>query len=226
VSNTRINSRKKAHSLQIDLPGTIIQPHFKSIGGLGDVFEYRTEALIQGTRYRAHPNYRGEGPWYDFVLVEFQLDEDLDYRSFVNENNQYPAKLLGFYRILPNAAGEESSQFHVLAHCVQYQRIDSEIYSRRSLLQRSWLYEVTAGINPRPIYRTLGSVKSDICVRGHIFAIEENPGFHERYHSEEDKRILCISDARKEWPHIFISDPTSDRSYISDGTDSLSDREE
>ncbi len=45
VSNTRINFRKKAHSLQIDLPGIILQ-HFKSIGWLGDVFEYRTEALI------------------------------------------------------------------------------------------------------------------------------------------------------------------------------------
>jgi hypothetical protein len=47
VSNTRINLRKKAHSLQIDLPETILQ-HFKNIGRLDDVFELRTEALIQG----------------------------------------------------------------------------------------------------------------------------------------------------------------------------------
>ncbi len=78
VSNTRISSRKKAHSLQIDLPENILQ-HFNKIGQLDDVFELRTEALIQGTRYRAHPNYRGKGPWYDFVIVEFQLDQDLGY---------------------------------------------------------------------------------------------------------------------------------------------------
>jgi hypothetical protein len=132
VSNTHINSRKKAHSLQIDLPETILQ-HFKNIGRLDDVFELTTEALIQGTRYRAHPNYRGEGPRYDFVIVEFQLDQDLDYQSFIDDNKRYPAKLTGFYHLLPNV-DEDATEFEVLSHCVQYHRLDSEIYSRRSLL--------------------------------------------------------------------------------------------
>jgi hypothetical protein len=81
VSNTRINSRKKAHSLQIDLQETILQ-HFKSIGRSWDVFEYRTEALIQGKRYQVHPNNRGDGPWYDFVLVEFQLELNIGLQPF------------------------------------------------------------------------------------------------------------------------------------------------
>jgi hypothetical protein len=223
VSNTRINSRKKAHSLQIDLPETILQ-HFKSIGRPGDVFEYGTEALIQGKRYRVHPNYRGDGPWYDFVLVEFQLELDAGFQPFVDENNKYPAKLLGFYHSLPNDV-DDSTNFQVLAHCVQYQQLDSEIYSRRSLLQQSWLYEVTAGVNPRPLYRTLGGVKSDVCVQGHIFAVEENPGFHECYHTEEEKQIIVIANARKEWPSIFIGDATCARSTNSDETNSHTSQE-
>jgi hypothetical protein len=177
---------------------------------LGDVFEYRTEALIQGKRYRVHPNYSGDGPWYDFVLVEFQLELDLSFQTFVDENNKYPDKLFGFYRFL-TTNGEESVNFHVLAHCVQYQRLNSGLYYRRSLLQQSWLFEVAAGVNPRPLYRPLGVVKSDICVQGHIFAVEENPGFQEHYQTEEDKRIMVISDARKEWPSIFIGDAPSER---------------
>jgi hypothetical protein len=42
VSNTRINSRKKAHRLQLDLPENILQ-HFKNIGRLDGVFELRRE---------------------------------------------------------------------------------------------------------------------------------------------------------------------------------------
>jgi hypothetical protein len=95
---------------------------------LGDVFEYRTEALIQGKRYWVHPNYRGDGPWYDFVLVEFQLELDVGFQPLVDENNKYPAKLLGFYRSL-TSDGEESTDFQVLAHCVQYQR-----FTRRFIL--------------------------------------------------------------------------------------------
>jgi hypothetical protein len=159
-------------------------------------------------------------------MVEFQLDQDLYYQSIVDDNNRYPAKLIGFYCLLPNA-NEDAPEFDVLSHCVQYQRLDSKIYSRRSLLQRSWLYEVIGGRGPRPLYRTAGSVKSNIYVRGHIFAIKENPGFHKRYHSEEDKRILVLSDARKECPRIFISDAMmSVGCNVSDKEDSNSDSDE
>jgi hypothetical protein len=84
---------------------------------------------------------------------------------------------------------------------------------------------VTAGVNPRPLYRTLGGVKSDICVRGHIFAVKENPGFHKRYHTEEEKQIIVIADARKEWPSIFIGDATCARSTNSDETNSHTSQE-
>jgi hypothetical protein len=158
------------------------------------------------------------------VLAEFQLELDVGFQPLVDENNKYPAKLLGFYRSL-TSDGEESTDFQVLVHCVQYQWLDSKIYSRQSLLQRSWLYEVTAGVNLRSLYQTLGGVKSDICVRGHIFAVEENPGFHEHYHTEEEKRIIVISDARKEWPSIFIDEATSERSNDSDETNRSTSQE-
>jgi hypothetical protein len=144
VTSTRINDRKKAHRDQIAIPATIIH-HFKSIGLFDEVYEMRTEAMIQGTRYRAHPNFRGEGPWYDFANVEFQPENDLDNQSIINNNNdRYPAKLLGFYRLhLP--PGEDENEFLVLTHRVQYQMPDLEIGARQSLLQHSWLYEVTNG---------------------------------------------------------------------------------
>ena len=74
--------------------------HFKTIGRIGNVFEYRTEATIEGTRYRTPPNCRGEGPWHDFVVVEFDLEGAIDYNVIVNDHSRYPAKLLGFYRLI------------------------------------------------------------------------------------------------------------------------------
>jgi hypothetical protein len=186
-----LNSRKKAHHLQIVLPVTILN-HFKSIGRFGDnVYELRSEVLIEGMQYRAHPNFRGEGPWYDYALVAFDMPTLPDYWVFVNDNQRYPAKLVAFYRLLPE------TEFHVLAHCGEYQKIDSVIYSQRTPLARCWLYEVTRGQNPRPIYQVVGGVHNNIHVKGQIFAIEENPGFHERYPTEEDKRFIVLSDMRK-----------------------------
>ena len=73
---TRVNSLKKPHAIQIAVPETILDYYKKY--SVGQVFELQTEAIIEGTRYRAHPNFRGGGPWYDFVTVEFELENRLD----------------------------------------------------------------------------------------------------------------------------------------------------
>jgi hypothetical protein len=204
VDCIRVDSRNRVQSVQgILLPDTILK-HFKTIGRIGNVFEYRTEAIIEGTRYRTHPNYRGEGPWYDFVEVQFDLEGAIDYNVTVDDHSRYPAKLLGFYRLISDP-GEVDTEFLVLAHCVQYQTLESEIYNARSHLVRPWLYEVKAGINPPPMYRTIGSVRTDVMVKQHIFGVEEIPGFHPRYPTDLDKRLLVLSDMRTEWPNVFMS---------------------
>ena len=43
------------------------------------------------------------------------------------------------------------------------------------------------GVRPKPLYQIARSVRTQIFIKGHIFAIEENPGFHERCTSEADK---------------------------------------
>ena len=197
-----MNSLKKPHAIQIALPDTILD-FFKTNYSVGQVFELRTEAIIEGTRYRAHPNFRGGGPWYDFVKIEFELDDPLDCQIYVNDNLQYPAKLLAFFCLL-SEDGEVDTEFEVLSHCSEFQRIDSDVYRRKSLLQRSWLFEVTPGQIPRPRYQITGSVKSHVCVKEHIFAIEETPGFHGRYTTEAEKRFMVLSNMRTIWPQIFI----------------------
>jgi hypothetical protein len=66
---------------------------------------------------------------YDFVTVEFELDNAPDYATLVDDNNRYPAKLIGFYRLLSREVDEEQSEFQVLTH-VAFQRLDSEIYKK------------------------------------------------------------------------------------------------
>ena len=50
-------------------------------------FDFYTECNRLSTVYRSHPNYQGKGPWFDWVLVQWE-----DRRStFVT-----PAQLVGF----------------------------------------------------------------------------------------------------------------------------------
>ena len=112
----------------------------------------------------------------------------------------YPAKLVCFYRICDEL---NTQPFSVLAHCAAFQPLLSPIYKRKTLLTRSWYYKVTTTQGPKPVYTVVGTV-TEPDVIGHIFAIEETPGFQETYQTLESKRFIVISDMRKEWPNIFI----------------------
>jgi hypothetical protein len=196
-----LNDRKKRHSLQFPLPPTIVS-FFKSKGHIGEEFECRTEAVVGGTTYRAHPNFQGAGPWCDFAMVKFEhtpLHDDL-----ADDHNLCPAKMLGFFRLLPGPV-DDDFDFSVLVHGGAHQVRDSPICKRRTLLTRSWLYEVAERGIPRPTYVVAGGTKSNIVLGKHTFAVEEKPGFHLSYDREEHKRFIVLSDMRQEWPHLFIN---------------------
>ena len=65
-------------------------------------------------------------------------------------------------------------------------------------------YETTEGRNPQPLYQTIGSVRTDVLVKEHIFAVQEYPGFLLRFPTANVQRIMVLNDMRKEWPHHFM----------------------
>jgi hypothetical protein len=197
------HSRTKEHKTQIAFPQPILD-HFKNVSDIGISYECRTEVVIDGTRYRAHPDFCSNGPWYDFALVQFdfELGEDSIY---VNEDGKYPAKLVAFYRPIQESDGEHDGEYHVLAHCCAYQKINSTLYARKTLLVRPWFYEISG--NNRPLLTTIGTTRSDVSVLKQLFAIEEKPGIHDLYPPTDlaKRTIHVILDMRKEWPLSFIN---------------------
>ena len=72
----------KGQKFQISLDPAIINI-FKTFC-VGEVHEFCTEIKHNGKIYRAHPNYRNMGPWYDFVNVEYDVDGfDFHSKGFV-----------------------------------------------------------------------------------------------------------------------------------------------
>ena len=92
VTAIRLDYRNKPHKTQVKVPIPILD-HFKRESAIGTSYEYRTEVTIDTIKYRAHPDYSGNGPWYDFALVQFDLDMH-DHSLYVNDYGRYPAKLV------------------------------------------------------------------------------------------------------------------------------------
>jgi hypothetical protein len=148
--STRLDGNRKVHRQLTEL-NTGILDHLKCHGKVGEQFEVRTEAVISGTRYRAHPNYRGLGPACDFVKVKYDAFEGTQLSPLFHpdDNLEHPAKLVAIFRQIPTTDIAPSFEViapddcSVLAHCADYQLLTSEVYDQKTLLTRSWLYEVT-----------------------------------------------------------------------------------
>jgi hypothetical protein len=127
-----------------------------------------SEAVIE----KKHHPTSAVWPWYDFVTVEFELDNAPETRRHQSVSGQ-----TGFYRSCPGKWTRNSLSSKCWLVC--FPTSSSEIYKKRSLLVRPWMYEVTADGHPRPVPHS--RLSSNIAIIGHIFAIEENPGFMRRY---------------------------------------------
>ena len=72
------------------MPTLVIQKLLELVGDHDDIHVYNEAILRDGSYVRAHPNYRGEGAWYDFVNVQWEEANDTSYLL--------PAQCLAFYK--------------------------------------------------------------------------------------------------------------------------------
>jgi hypothetical protein len=103
--------------------------------------------------------------------------------------------------IAPSFEAMAPDDCFVLAHCADCQLLTSEVCNRKTLLTGSWLCEVTA--TKKPKCSKVGTVKHPDLV-GHVFGVEEMPGFHAECDREEKRRFIAVSDVRTDWPNAFI----------------------
>ena len=118
--------------------------------GDGQVYCF-TELNRKGTVFRAHPNYRGKGPWYDWVWIPFKMND----RNGDNET-MYPCKSLCF-------VGEVRDQ-----KCMQYVVFNS-VDRRRKLSELSFLWDYHQSKNGTKIfhYQTVD------CLDHHCLVLEQ-----------------------------------------------------
>jgi hypothetical protein len=86
------------------------------IGSDQDSIECYTEMKVkEGPTYRAHPNYRNEGPWQDWANVSFGQDEQGVFRMV-------PSRILLFYiHHFVDDNGEHSDEIRALVQTCDYQ---------------------------------------------------------------------------------------------------------
>ena len=184
--------------------------------GHGAVLRCHTECKYEGPGderlYRAHPNYQGNGEWYDWVMVKFG-------------DGHFPSRILAFYQKCDPETDVEtgeitSSGIHAIIHSCEYRKGTSSErvanYHETRLCDR-WVVESmpkplramstqhrNSGRRPKiPVLRSVPVETLD----EHIYVVEETPGIQEEWIG--DKLVWAMRDQRTVWSKVFLSEDNS-----------------
>lgn len=180
------------------------------VNKLGNVTLYsELHESALGYAFRAHPNYRSEGPWYDWAGLTY-IERDAE----VN----VPAKLLGF---LENPNDSESP--FMICHTCEFQdnkhiMLSSQMFEHWQLqFHEQSRYMVSQnGIREsctfrRPLYQ----LEDMSILRPHLFGVEIDGALYSKRFVEEpveqgqslftgDFDVIVAKDREEYWPCIFL----------------------
>jgi hypothetical protein len=162
-----------------------------------------TEYIRDNQYFRAHPNYRSTGEWYDWVAVRFDSsssnkdstihqpplpnDDDLDHKDY------YPSKILCFF--------EDPIEKN---KCALVQSCEAANHSKNKHLTQEWFLEFRRTSQSRvvPVLRRVpvdafGSI---------MFVVQEVPGILYDVAVPKNsnyKRCLVVRNRQRVWPRMF-----------------------
>ena len=197
INNGIINCRWNTRVKQIVPPLILTYLANKYVKGTDkyslDVF---TEVTYKGIRYRAHPNYRGGGAWYDWCIVEFEPSV-IDTNRFKRDKEMnalpayppgcYPAKILAVFYL------------DTIPHCLIH-TCESKIDSKEdSCLTERWYLEYTK-VNTKQ-YPVLRVVRLTT-IRDRVYVVQQDPVLYENI-SEISPKLVVLVKKRSLWPKYF-----------------------
>jgi hypothetical protein len=164
-------------------------------------------------KLRCHPNYRNDGPWYDWVVVAYEIDEmdridrthaDIGGIEPFYPEGMVPCKVLGFVR--DNAQG---GKIKVVVHTCDFQSFEEG--RSGSVLIESWhlSYHQRQG-QRRHLYPVIDVVDLE-SIHDIAFVVEEYPGIHGMIdldnigeHKHTYNSVLLVR-PRDQWGTEFIA---------------------
>jgi hypothetical protein len=174
-----------------------------------DSYMIHKEYFYNGTRYRAHPDYRSEGAWYDWCMVEYVPSEVDAIRQANNEEEgiisayppgYYPAKLLGFYQ------NENDTRVWAIIHTCESKVSCTD----DSCLTEKWALEYQVkkiGRSNKTYRHPVLQIVDASCIRDRVYVVEETPGVRESLsggdgNMEETRTVVLVKD-RSKWAQYF-----------------------
>ncbi len=161
------------------------------------IIELWTECKRNGVMYCAHPNYNSFGEWYDWAMIQFEIDGGISDLSDEEQagyyaDNLFPSKILCFMK------SEDDSIYAVIHSCY------ANSHEEDGILMERWKKEYKVSQNKiEPLLRCV-SVDS---FEEPCFVVEDRHGLFEEYDTDPihiSKGVTLVKPREKAWPEEFL----------------------
>ncbi len=124
-----------------------IAEEFNQEGSLLCYTEY-SPAHAPDVLYRAHPNYRSGGSWYDWAYIQFEIGTNEE--TSLNDVVEVPGQLMCFFvKDTVDDDGTTKSEFMAVIHSCKY------VNKRKSIITHEWELEFKGALKDTAVYRII-----------------------------------------------------------------------
>jgi hypothetical protein len=178
------------------------------------------ESTTRCSRLRAHPNYRREGPWYDYISVKYHFEG--------SDQGLYPARLACFFSI-PNEIPLDEVRFclvspgsHNEVFCLIQESCYQDNHQKSNVSKLCSTYTLQSiADQARGGKMAMISCINHLCIEGSIFVIDlvpldnvqaeagtlshRDPFWCPSTPAHKCFDILVVDDRKTKWPLNFLS---------------------
>jgi hypothetical protein len=160
-----------------------------------------------GVLFRAHPDYRGQGPWFDYGMVKYASttgDEAMD--------DDYPVRIAAIFKEVDSDTGKtilskdiaDDDGLRVLVQESEYQSTEQK--ENRSIMFKEYTLQSTRTTSKNdPYRRAMFQRRNAAELNLRIYCIEKDPvGSCFCKPAECRFDILVVKDQRTEWSEEFL----------------------
>ena len=167
-----------------------------------------------GFRLRAHPNYRGGGPWYDCATIDYEYENEFQ--------GSFPVRCACFFQIPGDVPADRlrmslsfahSKEILALVQESEYQSESQKNFNSRICSRYTLQSKISTPAGPRHAKLTC---ITHTCFSGGIYAFDASLGpnhsvpkdpFAKTHLGTGNFEILVVKDRRSEWATSFLTYP-------------------
>jgi hypothetical protein len=163
-----------------------------------------SELKKEGTVFRAHPNYQGNGPWFDYAMMSYKMEGQEEWVD-------YPTRVAAFFyevdrdsgKIIKDEEDEKDDGWRVLVQQSIYQTRRQK--KEQSMIMEHYTLESTDKIRTGERVAVLKEFNA-AALNHRLYCVEADPVgrdvFSKPISSNFD--IVVIRDMRTEWHKQFL----------------------